>query len=122
MKLNLKLFREVLGEAFTVDVHNEYLRIATGFSYFDGDLVDVFAQQTGDCIRITDLGEASRISKNRFTSYSASIKQKTILETMQILDVIFEHGIVSEVISGSNGLRNAVIRVALGSSAVSFFA
>lgn len=77
-----------LGDLFSCGDHGRYVRIRTPYLYPDGDNIDLFCEQDGDIVTISDLGETSRWLRMQTVSPRRSPKQKALIE-----DVCLTHGV-----------------------------
>ena len=67
---------------------NGYIRIVTPFLYPDGDIIDVFCQERGNTIILTDLGETQRWLKMQTATQRKSSKTADLLD-----GICLNHGI-----------------------------
>lgn len=73
---------------FTCEERGEYVRIRTPYLYPDGDVIDLFCQQEGDIIVVSDLGETGRWLRMQSASPKRTPKQQAFID-----DICLNHGV-----------------------------
>jgi hypothetical protein len=115
MVLPCELIAQQLGLLFTCTPMNGYIRIETPFLYPDGDIVDVFCQERGDTIILTDLGETQRWLKMQTATQRKSSKQRHLLDGICLNHGIeYSQGALLTQIRPSEDFATALIRLSQG--------
>jgi len=83
-----EVLSSTLGTLFECSRVNQYTRIRTPFAYPDGDLIDLFLDDTNGSVVLTDLGETFRWLSSQAVSERRSKKQ---LEA--ISDIVLASGV-----------------------------
>lgn len=86
--LSCEAVAEQVGLLFSCSQVNQFIRIRTPFLYPDGDIIDIFAQESEDRVILTDLGETLRWLKMQTVTMKRSKKQNTM-----IADVCMNHNV-----------------------------
>jgi hypothetical protein len=77
-----------VGKLFTCSDEGSYVRVRTPFLYPDGDVIDLYAQNGGETITLTDFGETLRWLRMQTLAKQRSPKQHKMIE-----DVLSNHGV-----------------------------
>lgn len=88
MTISCETVAAQVGMLFACSSVNQYIRIRTPFLYPDGDIVDIFFQQNGDQLILTDLGETLRWLRMQTTTVRRSKKQDRL-----IADITMNHNV-----------------------------
>ncbi|MCS7288613.1 MAG: DUF1828 domain-containing protein [Roseiflexus sp.] len=73
---------------FTCEEREEYVRIRTPYLYPDGDIIDLFCQEEGDVIVVSDLGETGRWLRMQSVSAKRAPKHQALIK-----DICLNHGV-----------------------------
>lgn len=100
---------ETLGGLFECSRVNHYTRIRTPFFYPDGDFIDLFIEEKGDGIILTDLGETLRWLSSQGVSEKRSKKQLELIRDVLMGTGVRQHrGGLQVDVSGPADFANAV--------------
>lgn len=88
MNISCETVAQQVGLLFTCSQVNQFVRIRTPFLYPDGDVIDLFFQQNGEQIAVTDLGETLRWLRMQTISVRRSKKQNALID-----DVCMNHNV-----------------------------
>jgi hypothetical protein len=88
MTISCETVAEQVGMLFTCSQVNQFIRIRTPLLYPDGDIIDIFFQQTGEQLVLTDLGETLRWLRMQTVAARRSKKQDRM-----IADVTMNHNV-----------------------------
>lgn len=103
---------EHLAAHFTCSEHEGLVRVRTPFVYPDGDVIDLYVQQSGAVATVTDMGETLRWLDMQTTSPKRSARQQKIVESAcETVDVALENGMLMARARDDRELTDAVLRV-----------
>jgi len=88
MNVSCETVAEQVGLLFTCSQVNQFVRIRTPLLYPDGDIIDIFLQEAGNQLILTDLGETLRWLRMQTISVRRSKKQDQM-----IADVTMNHNV-----------------------------
>jgi hypothetical protein len=77
-----------VGSLFTCDERDGHVRIRTPFLYPDGDVIDIYAQNGGSVLTLSDFGETLRWLRMQTAAQRRSTKQQQLIQ-----DVLLNHGV-----------------------------
>lgn len=109
--------RAELGDLFTCERQDRFVRIRTPLLYPDGDYIDLFLQEEKDLVTLTDLGETTGWLRLQTPSPKRSPKQNRLIQDVcQTHGVEFFKGTLTLRVQPGQSLADAVLR--LGQAAV----
>jgi hypothetical protein len=112
--------RHGLSALFVCTQQGKYLRIRTPYLYPDGDVIDLFCEQEGEVLTISDLGETTRWLRMQTISPKRSAKQKALIEEVCLTHgVEFYRGMLMARCRTGESLAPVVLRVAQAALRVS---
>jgi Domain of unknown function DUF1828 len=107
-----ELINQQLGALFTCEPVGEFIRIETPFLYPDGDILDIFYQQEGKTIHLTDLGETLHWLKMQTTAQRKTSKQIQLISDICLIhDVKLDHGALVTQLKASEELADALMKL-----------
>jgi len=110
-----ELITKQMGLLFTCEHVNQYIRIQTPFLYPDGDIIDIFYQEEGDTITLTDLGETIRWLGMQTVAQRKSPRQRQLIADVCLNhNLVLYRGMLTVSVRRSDDLTSAVMKLAQG--------
>lgn len=120
MTISCEKVAEQVGLLFTCEQVNQFVRIRTPMLYPDGDLIDIFFQEIGGQLILTDLGETLRWLRMQTVSAKRTKKQDRLIADIAINhNVEFFRGMLMVRVAETSQLGTQVMRLAQAALRVS---
>lgn len=115
-----RTIQSAMGNLYDCTERGEYLRIRTPYLYPDGDNIDLFCQDQGDGLVVTDLAETSGWLCMQSLSTRRSPKQNHLIQdSCMTHGVEFHRGMLQARCGPDEDLATVIIRVAQAALRVS---
>lgn len=89
-----KVVIEHLIKGFSCYVEEPYVVLATPFFYSDGDTIELFLEQTGNSIRISDMGETSRRLSTFGFNWNTNVARSLFSQILETTNTSSNRGMI----------------------------